>query len=77
MSFVGTKMEESRVDFACKIVAALFVAGLIFNLGALEHTNVETLIVARSCLPLVTSILDYIFLGRQVSILLFIYTTVS
>jgi hypothetical protein len=42
------------------------VSGIVFNLGALEHANVETLIVARSCLPLITSILDYLFLGRQV-----------
>ena len=44
---------------------ALFVSGIVFNLGALEHANVETLIVARSCLPLLTSVLDYLFLGRQ------------
>ena len=49
--------------FSC---AALFVSGIVLNLGALEHANVETLIVARSCLPLATSILDYFFLGRQV-----------
>ena len=46
--------------------SALFVSGIYFNLVALEHSNVETIIVARSCLPLVTSILDFFFLGRQV-----------
>ncbi len=49
------------------LYAALFVSGIVFNLGALEHANVETLIVARSCLPLATCFLDYWFLGRQVS----------
>jgi solute carrier family 35 len=53
------------------LAPALFVSGIVFNLGALERANVETLIVARSCLPLATSILDYIFLGRQVVFALF------
>ena len=47
---------------------ASFVSGIYFSLAALSHANVETVIVARSCLPLATSILDYVFLGRQVNI---------
>lgn len=43
------------------------MASIYYNLCALEVSSVESLIVARSCLPLAMSILDYYFLGRQVS----------
>ena len=32
---------------------------------ALQHSNVETIIVFRACCPLVVSLLDYAFLGRH------------
>ncbi|EOD30500.1 hypothetical protein EMIHUDRAFT_232856 [Emiliania huxleyi CCMP1516] len=32
---------------------------------ALQYSNIETIIVFRSCVPLVVSQLDYLFLGRQ------------
>ncbi len=43
-----------------------FVASIYFNLCALEVSSVESIIVARSCLPLAMSMLNYIFFGRQV-----------
>eukprot|EP00966_Prymnesium_polylepis_P221041 5113108-Prymnesium_polylepis.1 len=42
----------------------LFVGTIYCNFMALEVSNIETLIVARSCVPCVVSILDFIFLGR-------------
>ncbi len=42
------------------------MASIYFNLCALEVSSVESLIVARSCLPLAMSILNYTFFGRQV-----------
>eukprot|EP00966_Prymnesium_polylepis_P213655 4947938-Prymnesium_polylepis.2 len=32
---------------------------------ALEHSNVETVIVFRACCPLVVCVLDWAFMGRQ------------
>jgi drug/metabolite transporter (DMT)-like permease len=42
-----------------------FVFGLYANIEALKRVNVETIIVFRSCLPLVVSILEYFLLNRQ------------
>ena len=35
------------------------------NFKVLEVSNVETLIVARSCVPCQVALLEYAFLGRQ------------
>ena len=42
----------------------LFMMGIYANMRALENSNVETVIVARACTPLIVSILEYQFLGR-------------
>jgi len=42
-----------------------FVISLYSNGRALAHSNVETVIVFRSCSPLCVSILDWLFLGRE------------
>lgn len=44
---------------------AAFSGGIYCNLRALEHSNVETIIIFRSCSPLLVSICDYLFLGRE------------
>ena len=43
----------------------LFVCTIYCNMKALEHSNVETVIVFRACCPLVVCMLDWAFMGRQ------------
>jgi len=47
------------------LYVAMFVTTIYCNFKALEVSNVETLIVARSCVPCVVSFLDWGFLGRH------------
>ncbi len=42
-----------------------FSAGIYTNMKALEVSNVDTVIVFRCCTPLVVSILEFAFLGRE------------
>lgn len=42
-----------------------FSLGVYCNMKSLSYSNVETVIVFRSISPCVVSILDYIFLGRE------------
>ena len=42
-----------------------FVLGIYANMRALASSNVETIIVFRTCVPLCVSILDWHFLGRE------------
>lgn len=42
-----------------------FAAGIYCNLKALEGSNIETVIVFRSCTPVVVSGLDFLLLGRE------------
>lgn len=46
------------------LYVALFVTTVYCNFKALEHSNVETIIVARSCVPCVVTILEFLCLGR-------------
>eukprot|EP00931_Biecheleriopsis_adriatica_P025573 TRINITY_DN15664_c0_g1_i1.p1 TRINITY_DN15664_c0_g1~~TRINITY_DN15664_c0_g1_i1.p1 ORF type:complete len:337 (+),score=39.07 TRINITY_DN15664_c0_g1_i1:44-1012(+) len=45
--------------------AFLFVAGVFSNMLALQASNIETVIVFRTCAPLFVCQLDYLFLGRE------------
>jgi len=47
------------------IYTGLFVSGVYANMRALAGTNVETVIVFRSCTPLAVAGLDYYFMGRE------------
>lgn len=47
------------LPYACSFCTSIYCSG-----KALQHSNVETVIVFRSCSPLVVSLLDYVFLGR-------------
>lgn len=47
------------------IYVVLFMCGIYANMRALQTSNVETVIVARACTPLIVSLLEYQFLGRQ------------
>ncbi len=42
-----------------------FAASIFCNLKALEGSNIETVIVFRSCTPLAVSLLDFAVLGRE------------
>lgn len=47
------------------MVAFIFLATIFTNMKTLQYANVETFIVFRSSTPLVISVLDYVFLGRE------------
>lgn len=49
--------------YALYVVA--FVLGVYTNMRALENSNVETVIIFRSCTPLAVAMCDFIFLGRE------------
>merc|ERR1719487_25829 len=67
----GIKMAGVKVDdfeasklkaYAMYILA--FVAAIYANMKALAHSNVETVIVFRSCTPIAVSLIEYLFMGR-------------
>lgn len=47
------------------VVALVFVSGIFANMKTLQYCNVETFIVFRSSTPLVISLADWAFLGRE------------
>jgi len=47
------------------VYVCMFVATIYANMRALQHSNVETIIVFRACCPLVVCVLDWAFLGRK------------
>lgn len=54
---------QKVMDFGATPIA--FLATLVANIKVLEHANVETFIMVRNATPLVTSVLDWLFLGRD------------
>jgi len=54
---------EKLKPYLLYIVA--FVTAIYCNMRALEASNVETVIVFRACTPLATSIIEYLFMGRE------------
>jgi len=46
-------------------VAMIFVSTIFLNMKTLQHANVETFIVFRCSTPMVISMADYFFLGRE------------
>ena len=56
---------EWRLLKPYSLYVLMFVATIYCNMKALQHANVETLIVFRSCVPIVVSGLDWAFLGRE------------
>lgn len=54
-----------KKSFSYLGVALCFLAALFTNIKILQHTNMETFIVFRSATPIIISLLDYIFLGRD------------
>ncbi len=47
------------------LYVASFVFGVYCNMQALSYSNIETVIVFRSCTPLAVSVCDYVFLNRE------------
>lgn len=47
------------------VYVTCFVLGVYANMRALERSNVDTVIMFRSCTPLAVSFLDFAFMGRQ------------
>jgi GDP-mannose transporter len=56
---------ESNKLSAYFIYSCGFAAGLFFNMKALAVSNIETIIVFRSCCPLVVAMMEYMYLGRE------------
>lgn len=54
---------SKALEFAPYVCA--FVLSIYFNGKVLQYSNVETLITFRACSPLCVSVLDWIFLGRE------------
>ena len=46
-------------------VACAFLGAIFTNMKTLQYANVETFIVFRSSTPLIISVLDYMYLGRE------------
>ena len=46
-------------------VAVAFLGAIFTNIKTLQYANVETFIVFRASTPIIVSIADYIFLGRE------------
>ena len=57
------KFVWSKVKPYC-IYVSMFVTTIYCNFRALEVSNVETLIVARSCVPIIVTLLEFLFMGR-------------
>lgn len=57
------EFEQSKL-IPCSLYVLSFVGGLYSNMRALQASNVDTVIVFRSCTPLMVCLLDYLFLGR-------------
>jgi len=50
---------------AFSFVAVAFLAAIYSNIKILQYANVETFIVFRASTPLLISVADYLFLGRE------------
>jgi GDP-mannose transporter len=58
----GLKIEKIK---AFGVTPLAFLATLLANIKILEYANVETFIMVRNATPLATSVLDWVFLGRE------------
>lgn len=46
-------------------VACAFLGAIFTNIKTLQYANVETFIVFRASTPIIVSVCDYLFLGRE------------
>ena len=68
MKLAGVKVDALEWDklkaYSMYIVA--FVSAIFANMQALQASNVETVIVFRACSPIAVSIVEYLFMGREI-----------
>lgn len=57
------KIEWSKVK-AYSLYIVAFVAAIYANMQALNHSNVETVIVFRACTPIAVTVVEYLFMDR-------------
>jgi len=57
-------LEEHKVR-SYSLVALIFLSTIFANIKILQYSNVETFIVFRASTPLLISVMDWFFLGRQ------------
>lgn len=66
IKFAGVSVDDLKWEkvkpYSIYILA--FVAAIYSNMKALEHSNVETVIVFRSCTPLAVTVIEYFLMGR-------------
>jgi drug/metabolite transporter (DMT)-like permease len=60
---VDSLEKEKMKAYAMYIFA--FVSSIYANMQALAHSNVETVIVFRACSPIAVSVIEYLFMGRE------------
>ena len=67
MKFAGVPIDgiDNKILRAYLIYTAVFVFAIYTNMQALSMSNVETVIVFRACSPIAVSIVEYIFMNRD------------
>lgn len=67
LSCCGVKVDDFEWDklkpYMLYIVA--FVFAIYTNMQALNYSNIETVIVFRSCTPISVTLVEYLFMGRD------------
>uniref|UniRef100_A0A7S2WVQ0 Sugar phosphate transporter domain-containing protein n=1 Tax=Rhizochromulina marina TaxID=1034831 RepID=A0A7S2WVQ0_9STRA len=58
------KLEQGKV-VSFLPVACAFLGAIFTNIKTLQYANVETFIVFRASTPIIVSVCDYLFLGRE------------
>ena len=66
-SCFGLDVTPCSKDYLKKFwpVAIVFLGTIYCGLRAIQYANIETFIIFRAATPIVLSVCDYIFLGRQ------------
>ena len=67
LKFCGVKVDglEWGKLKAYSLYIIAFVTAIYANMQALQHSNVETVIVFRACSPIAVSVVEWLFLGRE------------
>ena len=63
----GVKIDQFEMSklLPYSIYVVAFVLAIYTNMMALNYSNIETVIVFRSCTPISVSIVEYLFMGRD------------
>ena len=65
MGYIKVDKLEKHKMIAFSFVAVAFLAAIYTNIKTLQYANVETFIVFRASTPILISLCDYWFLGRE------------